>query len=467
MKRNIPRTALQQGLTPLSRVEGRPPAAAPFSPSRVESGLVPGPERGPERDTVKRQVELSPIHDFARKLCQSEVLPRLKEYVRWQARLRGYLDDGVPLSETARIPDFAPLSINLDITTACNYACDHCVDMDILNQAIKYDHEKLIDSLRTMAEKGLKSVIVIGGGEPTLYPKFTETLRFMKSLGLQVAVVSNGTGNKKIAEIADCLDKDDWVRLSLDSGTDPTFQAMHKPRRPITLDEICEGVAPAKRINPRFKFGFSYIVTWKGAFINDTHIVENLHEIVPAARRARDYSFDYISFKPFLTRAEKNNAEVVDLRDTQTDFDEVVARIGAEVAEAKKLATPTFHVYESTNLKVLKNRSYKNYTDQPQTCHMQFFRQVLSPLGMYNCPVYRNQPHGKVGDKETYATLEAFEATRLRTAHLIKTFNAARECREVTCLYNHANWWLEDLIEHPEKLKELVPAEAVEPDYFL
>jgi organic radical activating enzyme len=318
-----------------------------------------------------------------------------------------------------------------------------------------------------MAEKGLRSVIVIGGGEPTVYPKFSESIRFMKSLGLQIAVVTNGSGMKKIAEVADCLDESDWVRLSLDSGSDEIFQAMHKPKRAITLDEICAGVRPAKAINSRFKIGFSFIITWRGATINDTKIVENLHEIVPAARRARDYGFDYISYKPFLTRAERNNAEVVDLHDTDAHFDAVIARIRQQVDAAKELATPEFRVYESTNLKVLENRSYRNYTQQPHTCHMQFFRQVLSPLGMYNCPVYRNQPHGKLGGKEAYASSEDYEVTRRRAAERIFTFDAARECQEVTCLYNHANWWLEDLIAHPEKLEALEVSSAATEDYFL
>ena len=40
-------------------------------------------------------------------------------------------------------PISAPISINLDLTTACNYKCDHCVDMDILNKNINYEHENL------------------------------------------------------------------------------------------------------------------------------------------------------------------------------------------------------------------------------------------------------------------------------------------------------------------------------------
>lgn len=413
----------------------------------------------------EKHVELTPIHDFARKLRQREVLPRLRAYVEWRHSLRG--DGGAPTAaDPAVIPRFAPVSINLDITTACNYACDHCVDLEILNQPIKYQHQQLLDSLELMAQNGLRSVIVIGGGEPTVYPKFSETIRFLKHLGLQVAIVSNGSGNAKIAEIADCLDENDWVRLSLDSGSDAVFQAMHKPKRPITLDEICAGVPPIKERNPRFKIGYSFIITWRGATIHDTKIVENLEEIVEGAARARRYRFDYIAYKPFLTRAERNNAEVVDLKDDRDDFTDVIARIRREVDRAKELETESFRVIETTNLKVLENRSYADYSTQPHNCHMQFFRQVLSPLGMYNCPVYRNQPIGKVGDKEAYAKDDSFDATRARTAERIENFDATTECREVTCLYNHVNWWIEDLIAHPEKLDEILP-ESGAPDFFL
>jgi sulfatase maturation enzyme AslB (radical SAM superfamily) len=138
----------------------------------------------------KQKVALSSIHDFAAKLRQPDTLPRVREYVKWLA-------SGENRNPEA-MPDFAPVSINLDLTTACNYACDHCVDKEILNLNIRYDHQRLLDSLQLMAEKGLKSVIVIGGGEPTTYPKFEETIRFMKELKLQVSIVSNGAGNKRI-----------------------------------------------------------------------------------------------------------------------------------------------------------------------------------------------------------------------------------------------------------------------------
>jgi hypothetical protein len=97
---------------------------------------------------------------------------------------------------------------------------------------------------------------------------------------------------------------------------------------------------------------------------------------------------------------------------------------------------------------------------------MTLFRQVLSPLGLFNCPVYRHVPQAQLGDKAAYADDPAVAATQAATSALIGRFDASHECRQVTCLYNSANWFIEDLIRHPERLDQLQPA-AERHDYFL
>jgi len=404
--------------------------------------------------------ELAPIHDFSRKLQQEGLAGRVKEYVLWQAARRGTWDGAAPR------PQQAPVSINLDLTTACNFACDHCVDKDILNTGIKFEHERLLDSLHQMAENGLKSVIIIGGGEPTTYFKFEEVIYFLKERNLQVAVVSNGSGNRRILKCADAFTEGDWVRLSLDSGSDEVFQAMHKPKKKMTLDDICEWVPQIKEKNPALSMGFSFIIVWKGAEINQTNIIENIDEIEMGTARAREYKFDYISLKPFLTRSPVNNAEIMDINNKGITFDEALVRIRKLVDRAKLLETDSFKVWESTNLRVLENGTFRNYTQQPKTCHMQFFRQVLSPLGVYNCPVYRNQRHGRLGDRDAYENAVMFRQTQNTLESMLDNFNATRECKEVTCLYNDVNWWLEDLINNPEKVVALEVAEDTG-DYYL
>lgn len=393
------------------------------------------------------------VHDFASKLRQPSLMSRVKEYVEWQTKLR-YNQSS---KEISAIRGYAPVSINIDLTTACNYACDHCVDWEILNQPFKFQHEKLLSSIDNMHKRGLKSAILIGGGEPTLYPRFEEVVEFLIERGIQVAVVSNGTGMHKIDKVAHLFGQYDWVRLSLDSGTDATFQAMHKPKRPITLEKICNDVHEVKGRNPDFKVGFSYIVTWDNAFADGRPIVPNIHEVVLAARLARDNRFNYLSIKPFLERALENSAEMISLNQSLEEYKNTIKKIREAVAEAKKLETGNFKIRETTNLLALENGTMSDYTKQPRNCHMTFFHAVLSPLGLFNCPVYRNVHNARLGSKNAYATEEEVAHTEDNTAKNIMEFDAAHECRNVTCLYNSANWLIEDLIRNPEKLDELRP----------
>lgn len=408
------------------------------------------------------------IHDFGAKLRQPAIWPGVLDYVKWRRGVEAARAAGRAPPDA---PPIAPVSINLDLTTACNYRCDHCIDWDILNTPNKYEEPKLRESIAQMRERGLKSVILIGGGEPTVYPGFSGMVRYLKSLGLQVAVVSNGSGNRKILEVADCLDERDWVRLSLDSGTNDTFVRMHRPvDKNLTLESICAWVPKVKAVNPRFRYGFSFIITWRGAERHDedagqVKIVENIHEIVAATRLARDHGFDYISLKPFLVRSE-TGSEVMDPERAEAHLAEVVARIRASVDEAKTLATGTFQVLESTNLRMLEKGNWRDFTNQPRTCHMQAFRQVLTPTGLYNCPAYRGVERAKIADKNAYAGAAAADATNRNLAGILDRFDAHAECAQVTCLYNDVNWWLEGLVKGNDAL-DAIAAGQDRGDWFL
>lgn len=405
---------------------------------------------------------LSPIHDFARKLRQVSFLPRVLDYVAWR---RAVLEARERGETPPALPAWAPFSINLDLTTACNFACPHCVDWDILNSGRSYDDRHLRTSLAEMRDRGLKSVILIGGGEPTVYPRFVDMVRTLKSLELQVAIVSNGSRNERILEAVDVLDDKDWIRLSLDAGSDATFQAMHQPKKAVTLESICSWIPRLRDRNPRPRVGFSFVITWEGAERRpDAPVVENLHEMVAAARLARASRFDYVSFKPFLVRTPEG-AEVIDPDASGRRHAEVVARIRASMDEAKQLATSRFAVFESTNLKLLESGQWREWTRQPRTCHMQVFRQVLSPLGLWNCPAHRGVEAGRITDADAFLDEERVADTSRALGDLLDSFDASKACREVTCLYNDVNWWLE------RRIRGDMPADALEPevdeDFFL
>ncbi len=386
------------------------------------------------------------------------------DYLKWQRTLRQARKEGIAEPQT---PHLVPVSINLDLTTACNYKCDHCIDWDILNSPVRHADEDLRNSLRIMAQRGLKSVILIGGGEPTLYPGFVSFVQLLKEeLDQQVAVVTNGSKNDKILEIAPFLKEGDWVRLSLDSGSNDVFQRMHNPsRKTLTLDEICSWVPKIKAANPNFDMGYSFIITWKGASRDDVKVIENIYEIVDGATRARDAGFDYISFKPFLERTDEG-AEIMDPEKAEGDLRKVRERIVAEVDKAKALERPGYRVMESTNLRLLEQDKWQDFTNQPKTCHMQFLRQVVTPSGTFNCPAYRGVDYARIGEKDAYKDVGSADATAEKTKGLLDGFDASHNCAKVTCLYHGTNWWMENLIESDADLSALEFSEERR-DYFL
>lgn len=347
-------------------------------------------------------------------------------------------------------PDAAQLiSINLDPTSVCNYACPHCVDEGILNKGI-YEHSVLIQSLENLIENGLRSVILIGGGEPVLYPHFKELVSFLKSADIQVGIVSNGSQGKRIMEIAPMLRSPDWIRYSLDNAYNESFRLMHQPKgkNPITLDEICAWVPKIKGVNQGIRFGYSFIISPPGAKQQSgnghVQVASNVEEIVPAASRAFESGFDYISYKMYLERSEEG---------TEVRTDSVRAlleEVSQKITQARSMETAQFKVLVSTNLRELLAGTEDRLTRQPRQCHFQWVHQALNPnkeVGIANCPATRGLKAARVGPSDGYATPVRFYAARQRVADLSVAFAANEICKETVCPYNDANWFLDSLID--------------------
>ena len=394
------------------------------------------------------------MHDFRGKLSDPRIAPEFQEYLSRARTRRAEIGEGVGAAPAA---GYGPVSINLDLTMACDYRCGHCIDADLLNTGLKFEFEEVEASLRVLAARGLRSAILIGGGEPTLHPDFTRIVRLIKSMGLQCAIVSNGAHNDSIAAAAACLEQGDWVRLSLDAGTDRTFQALHRPRRRISLEHICRSAAQIKSAQPAAQLGFSFVVMWEGDGQIAKPAASNVGEMRLAAELAMTHSFDYISFKPMLARNEER-AEIVNAGRNASGAAPavpaaVIEQIRRGLRESEALSAPSFRVVPSRNLLAMLQKSgFERSRRQPRECHMQHFRQVLTPAGVYACPAHWGNPASRIAGRDAYCTGKGFEIAMQATQTQIRKFHATRECREITCIYNDANWWLEDLLESGQEL---------------
>lgn len=106
-----------------------------------------------------------------------------------------------------------PLHIQFLPTNRCNLKCSFCscserdanLEMDFtLAQAI----------IEKCAKAGTKAVTITGGGEPVLYPHFSELIECFEANGIKIGLVSNGLLLHTLS--SDTLAKITWCRISND-----------------------------------------------------------------------------------------------------------------------------------------------------------------------------------------------------------------------------------------------------------
>jgi organic radical activating enzyme len=121
------------------------------------------------------------------------------------------------MEEFARPIDGSPrntvISTHVSPEGECNLKCSYCsVNYRTTHSRIPLNVvKKYVEDLMT---RGLRAVILTGGGEPTIYPHFNELVQWLKKeKGLSVALITNGTTSKKILpETLACFS---WIRVSI------------------------------------------------------------------------------------------------------------------------------------------------------------------------------------------------------------------------------------------------------------
>jgi len=270
---------------------------------------------------------------------------------------------------------------------------------------------------------------------------------------------------EKIIAVADILDKQDWVRLSLDAGTDKTFKALHRPKIDITLEKICRNVSRLKKLNKNLQAGFSYIITWEGIKIGGVNLPSNIDEIPLAAKLAKESGFDYISFKPCMIKIFTTHNESLAHTENKKFKNSILKRIKNKIKQAEKISGNKIKVITTNNLRAIfgGDAATTDFMSQPKHCHIQVFKHILTPSGIYHCSAYRGFEKAKIGEHEGVINKKYLGKTILDNYRNLINFNPEKQCRGVVCFRNRANRWIEDFIESGRSVNEI---KACEDDNF-
>ena len=420
----------------------------------------------------KKDFETQRIHDFSAKLKQESEIENFKNYIRLQREINknpsAFFKD---ISDTTKnyvgpIVDYSLASINLDLTTACTHACTFCVDDSVTNLGKSFKREEIIQTLKILSEHGLKSVILIGGGEPTLHPFFVETVKYIKSLNLQLGIVSNGSRGEKIAQIAQSLKPKDYIRFSIDAGIDSTYQKIHRPKGSgNSLQDVLNWAQVIKKTNPQISLGYSFVVCWEGIRYNNNLVPNNIKEIPIAAKNCIDNKFDYLSLKPCLVKFNNYGVETLFYKEEKDKIAKVSSEIKREIAAAKDIAENKLKIVESVNMSAMLNGTLDNLRRQPLLCHAGFFRQVVTPHGIFHCPGFRGSKDAFLSNSDGYSTEKSMKDTKNKATQILMEFNASMRCKDIACFYNGVNWSIQNLIDSNEDLDSLEITE--DSDFFL
>lgn len=138
-----------------------------------------------------------------------------KPYVKASTRIYPFFDR---LSSSSNLE--LPQTIEIHLSNVCNNSCKFCFYHDTVNEKNKISflpYDKILETLECFKNRKNHALVLSGGGEPTLHPKFHDIIEAAYNLGFDIGVITNGIHYNQ--KIEDALLKTAWVKFSLHTGS--------------------------------------------------------------------------------------------------------------------------------------------------------------------------------------------------------------------------------------------------------
>jgi wyosine [tRNA(Phe)-imidazoG37] synthetase (radical SAM superfamily) len=143
------------------------------------------------------------------------------------------------------------LGINNIPPKTCSYSCVYCQLGSTTNIRVErqtfYHPEEIAQSVkekvRQAKEKGesIDYLTFVPDGEPTLDANLGKEIELVKSLGIKIAVISNGSLIWR-KDVRQDLGKADWVSLKVDTVNRQIWRRINRPQKSLKLEAILNGM---------------------------------------------------------------------------------------------------------------------------------------------------------------------------------------------------------------------------------
>ncbi len=162
------------------------------------------------------------------------------------------------------------LGINNIPYKICTYSCVYCQIGKTLKMEIErrsfYGKERIfrevqehVERVRAKGEE-IDYLTFVPDGEPTLDLDLKEEIRELKTMGIPIAVITNGS-LIHLPEVREALMEADFVSLKVDGVSERGWRSIDRPHRKLNLDEIMRGME-------------SFSKEFRGKLVTETMLVD-------------------------------------------------------------------------------------------------------------------------------------------------------------------------------------------------
>lgn len=323
-----------------------------------------------------------------------------------------------------------PIYVEVSPVGACNFRCSFCAVDYIGYKNVRLDKSVLMNTLTSMAENGVRSVMFGGEGEPTLYRDLPEMINHAKDEGLDISITTNGTG-LSTRFISECLFNLTWIKVSLNAGTKETYAKIHRTDKKdwdLVWKNISESVE-AKRLG-----GYQTTIGVQAILLP-----ENASEMKLLVAQARSIGVDYVVIKPYSQHLSSITKQYEGLN--YADYE----TLAEELAEFN---TETFHVVfrDETMAECGKEREYGTCYSTPY-----FWAYIQANGDVYGCSAYLLDERFKYGNVNEQTFKDIWLGDKRKTAIENMKHLDVSGCR-INCRMNKVNQYLWG-VKHPESIQ--------------
>lgn len=181
-------------------------------------------------------------------------------------------------------PLVSPELLILSLTDCCNLKCLTCnIKKEADKELLEVDTGKIFDIIRQAKEMKIATV-VLSGGEPFLVKEIFEIADYIKELGMNSSVTTNGVYGEEMAKKI-AFSKINHIHFSWDGLSAHNDEI----RGQASYDRLMRTVKLIRQLNPDKSIGFGSVVCSR-----------NCNDLFEMTRIADDLGVNSMNFIPFL-----------------------------------------------------------------------------------------------------------------------------------------------------------------------